>query len=76
MTDAKPQSTSTSRPTSRRRLLAISAAVPAAIAAANALPGWRIGASAPQAPPPTSPVGAASALAALPAPATPAYWFC
>jgi hypothetical protein len=65
MTDAKPLSTSTDRPVSRRRLLAIAAAVPAAIA----LPG-RIGASAPQAPPPASPVGATSALTA------PAYWFC
>ena len=76
MTDAKPQSTSTRQPMSRRRLLAISAAVPAAIAAVNALPGRRIGVSAPQAPPPTSPVGATSALAAPSAPATPAYWFC
>ena len=78
MTDAKLPSTSAGRPVSRRRLLAISAAVPAAIAAANALPGRRIGAPALQAPPPTSPVGATSALAA-PTPTPPAaaaYWFC
>jgi hypothetical protein len=67
MTDAKPQSTPTSWPISRRRLLALSAAVPAAIAAANSLPGRRIGASAP---------GATSALAAPAAPAVPTYWFC
>lgn len=75
MTNAKPPPTSTGRPVSRRRLLAVGAAVPAAIMAANALPG-RISASAPQILPPASPAGATSALTAAPVPVAPAYWFC
>lgn len=69
MTDAKSLSTYTGRPVSRRRLLAIGAAVPAAIVTANALPG-RISASTPQVLPPVTLVGATSE------PAAPAYWFC
>ena len=69
MSVSKPRSTFADRRISRRRLLVLGTAVPAAVVAANALPS-RISASEPRALPPTSPVGATPALAA------PAYWFC
>ena len=76
MTDSKPASAFAVRHVSRRRLLAIGAAVPAAVVAAKALPGQPSAYAMPQAVPAADAAGAAFALAASPAPAGPAYWFC
>jgi hypothetical protein len=76
MTDSKPASTLTNRHFSRRRLLAIGAAVPAAVVAAKALPGQPSAYAMPQAVPAADAAGAPFALADSPAPASPAYCFC
>lgn len=76
MTDSKTPTTLTDRRISRRRLLAIGAAAPAAAVAARALPGRTSTAPEPRALSATSPLGATPVPAASPAPAGPAHWFC
>ena len=71
MTDSKPLSTFTERRVSRRRLLSIGAAVPAAVVVAKALPGRTSTSAAPQTPSATS-----AGAAAFAASSGPAYFFC
>ena len=76
MTDSNPPTALTERRISRRRLLAIAAAAPAATVTARALPGRISTAPEPHVLSAASPLGATSAPAASLAPAGPAHWFC